>query len=76
LVDLAGGIGILLPSLTRILPKLTVLAALGCTVLQILAIAFHASRDEFMVLPFNAVLISLSIFVLWGRHNKAQIAAR
>lgn len=76
LVDLAGGIGILLPSLTRILPQLTVLAALGCTILQVLAIAFHASRGEFLVLPFNAVLISLSIFVLWGRSKKAPIASR
>src|SRR5580658_3713330 len=33
-VDLAGGVGILLPELTHILPQLTVLAALGCTVLQ------------------------------------------
>lgn len=76
LVDLAGGIGILLPSLTRILPRLTVLAALGCTVLQVLAISFHASRGEFMVLPFNAVMILLSVFVLWGRSIKAPITAR
>ena len=39
LVDLAGGIGILLPALTRILPRLTVLAALGCSVLQVFAFA-------------------------------------
>ena len=42
-VDLAGGLGLLLPSLTRILPRLTVLAALGCAVLQVLAIIFHLS---------------------------------
>ena len=36
LIDLAGGIGILFPALTRILPRLTVLAALGCTILQVL----------------------------------------
>ena len=29
-VDLAGGVGILRPALTGILPRLTVLAALGC----------------------------------------------
>src|SRR5205809_3141011 len=33
LVDLSGGLGILLPSLTRIQPRLVVLAALGITVL-------------------------------------------
>lgn len=76
IVDLLGGIGILLPSLTRIMPRLTVIAALGCTILQILAICFHASRSEFMVLPLNFVLISLAIFVFWGRSKKAVISPR
>ena len=45
-VDLAGGLGILLPKLTNIFPWLTVLAAIGCIVLQSLAIGFHVRRDE------------------------------
>ena len=76
LVDLAGGIGILLPALTRILPRLTVLAALGCAVLQVFAIVFHLSRGEAMVVPVNAVLLGLSLFVLWGRSRKAPILPR
>lgn len=75
-IDMLGGLGLLLPSVTRILPRLSVLAALGCTVLQVLAIAFHVSRGEFMVLPLNAVLIALCIFVLWGRAIKLPITAR
>jgi uncharacterized membrane protein YphA (DoxX/SURF4 family) len=76
LVDLAGGIGILLPALTRIQPRLTVLAALGCAVLQVLAFAFHAYRGEFGVLPVNVVLLALSVFVFWGRSQKAPILPR
>jgi hypothetical protein len=76
LVDLAGAIGILLPALTRILPRLTVLAALGCTVLQLFALVFHISRGEAEVTPLNLVLLALSLFVLWGRGRKAPIAAR
>jgi len=76
LVDLAGGIGILLPALTRILPRLTVLAALGCSVLQVLALVFHISRGEVEVTPLNVVLLALSLFVLWGRNSKAPIAPR
>ncbi|WP_445219378.1 DoxX family protein [Bradyrhizobium sp. Pa8] len=76
LVDLAGGIGILLPALTRILPRLTVLAALGCSVLQVFALVFHLSRGEAPVAPLNVVLLALSLFVLWGRGRKAPIAAR
>ncbi len=75
-VDLAGGIGILLPALTRIQPHLTVLAALGCAVLQVLAFAFHAYRGEFDVLPVNVVLLALSAFVFWGRSQRAPIRPR
>jgi Na+-transporting NADH:ubiquinone oxidoreductase subunit NqrD len=75
-VDLAGGIGILLPALTRIRPQLTVLAALGCTVLQVLAIGFHASRGEIALTPFNFFLLALCAFVLWGRYKKAPIPPR
>ncbi|KAB7768316.1 DoxX family protein [Xanthomonas maliensis] len=74
LIDLAGGIGVLLPALTRVLPRMTPVAAFCATILQVLAIGFHASRGEFQVLPLNFVLISLAIFILWGRWKKAPIA--
>jgi len=76
LVDLAGGIGILLPALTRILPRLTVLAALGCSVLQVFAFVFHISRGEAATTPLNFVLLALALFVLWGRSRKAPVVPR
>lgn len=76
LVDLAGGLGLILPSLTRILPPLTVIAALCCIVLQILAAGFHSFRGEFAVLPLNALLLGLAIFIFWGRAKQAPIAPR
>ena len=76
LVDLAGGIGILLPALTRILPRLTVLAALGCSVLQVFAFVFHISRGEAATTPLNFVLLALALFVPWGRSRKAPIVPR
>ena len=76
LIDLTGGIGILLPALMRILPRLTVLAALGCAVLQVFALVFHISRGEAAVTPLNLLLLALSLFVLWGRGRKAPIAPR
>jgi hypothetical protein len=75
LVDAAGGIGLLLPALTRIQPRLTVLAALGCVALQICAIVFHVSRGEAMVTPLNFILLALSAFVLWGRAKAVPIAS-
>ncbi|MES2642692.1 MAG: DoxX family protein [Myxococcota bacterium] len=76
LVDLAGGLGLVLPALTRIRPGLTVLAALGCAALQVSAIVFHLSRGEAANTPFNFVLVGLSLFVAWGRQYKAPIAPR
>jgi uncharacterized membrane protein YphA (DoxX/SURF4 family) len=75
-IDLAGGLGILLPSLTRIMPRLTVIAAMAATVLQLLAIAFHFSRGEGALTPLNFILLALILFILWGRSKKAPIAPR
>jgi len=74
--DLAAGLGLILPALTRIAPRLTVWAAIGATVLQVFAMVLHASRGEFGVLPINAILIALQLFVIWGRTKKAPIAPR
>ena len=67
--DLAGGLGVLLPSLTRIKPGLVVAAALGCVALQASAIVFHFSRGEGANTPFNFLLVGLSLFVAWGRRT-------
>jgi hypothetical protein len=67
--DLLGGVGVLLPALTRIKPGLTVWAALGCALLQLSAIVFHVSRGEAANTPFNFVLVALAAFVFWGRRR-------
>ena len=74
--ELLGAIGIILPALLRILPVLTPLAALGFSIIQVLAFALHFSRGEFAVLPVNLLLLALSLFVLWGRTRKVPIAPR
>jgi uncharacterized membrane protein len=75
-LELLGAIGLILPSLTRIRPRLTVAAALCFVVLQVLAIGLHLSRGEPEALGLNAILISLSAFVFWGRSKKAVITPR
>jgi hypothetical protein len=66
-VDLAGGLGIVLPELANIVPRLTVAVAIGCVVLQVLAIGFHVRRNEAVQTPFNLFLLVLCGFVVWGR---------
>lgn len=67
IIDLAGGLGIILPGLTRI--RLNLAAAVGCAVLQICAMTFHLSRGEAEAVPINAVFLVLSLFVVWGRRR-------
>ncbi|MGH8428532.1 MAG: DoxX family protein [Gammaproteobacteria bacterium] len=72
--DLAAGLGVLLPSLTRIAPKLAVLAAVCSAALQGIAIFFHALFGVLPTpLPVNLAVIALSVFVAWGRSGKAAI---
>ena len=74
--ELAGALGLLLPSLTRVQPKLTALAALGLVVVMVLASGFHVSRGELSVLPINFAIGALAGFVAWGRGRKAPISPR
>ncbi|MFK7891325.1 MAG: DoxX family protein [Granulosicoccus sp.] len=74
--ELAGVIGLILPAATRIMPKLTVYAAMGLLAIQALAIPFHAMRGEFEVLPFNLIFAALAVLIIWGRTRKAPIEPR
>jgi hypothetical protein len=74
--DILAGLGVFLPSVTRIKPGLSVLGALGCAGLMAGAIVFHFSRGEAANTPFNFVLVALALFVAWGRRTKAPIAPR
>jgi hypothetical protein len=75
IVDLLGGLGIVLPALTRIQPRLTVLAAMGIVALQVLAFGFHASRGEWPATPLNVLMLALAVFVLWGRSRAVPFSA-
>lgn len=75
-VEVLGALGLILPAATRIKPWLTPLAALGLTVVMVLAAATHAVRGEPQVILFNAILGGLAAFVAWGRSRKAPITPR
>lgn len=76
-MELLGAVGILLPAITRILPRLTPLAALGLSTIQVLAIGLHYTRGELAESwPVNFTLLALSLFVLWGRTKQVPIQAR
>jgi uncharacterized membrane protein YphA (DoxX/SURF4 family) len=66
--ELLGALGLILPLLTGILSWLTPLAAIGLTLIQLLAIfTEHLPKKEYNVVPVNILLVALSIFILVGR---------
>lgn len=76
LSELLGGIGLLLPSIFRIQPKLTVFAAIGLALVQVLATGFHISRGETSVIGMNVLFLAMAAFVAWGRSQKIPIAPK
>ena len=66
--EILGGLGLLLPALTGILPWLTPLAAVGLATIMILAIGFHFTRREGQGMAITAVLLVLAAFVVYGRY--------
>ena len=73
IIDLLGGIGIILPAALKIKPKLTVFAAYGTMALMIAASIFHVSRGESSLIGMNIFFLILAVFVVWGRTKKAPI---
>jgi uncharacterized membrane protein YphA (DoxX/SURF4 family) len=65
--ELLGGLGLLLPALTGILPWLTPVAATGLVLIMLLAMGFHATRREWSGIAVNGVLLALAAFVAYGR---------
>jgi putative oxidoreductase len=73
-MELLGGVGLLLPSLLRIQSHLTPWAAVGIATIMSLAVVFHAWRGEWSALPMNTLFGALAAFIAWGRFHKEPIA--
>jgi hypothetical protein len=71
--EIIGSFGLILPSLLRIKPWLTSLAAIGIAVVMLLAIFFNISMGETSVLGINILLFLLAIFIAWGRFTRSPI---
>jgi len=71
--EILGGIGLILPSLLRIEPRLTPLAATGLAIITAGAtvITFMGPMKGMVILPFITCL--LCIFVAYGRWRIAPI---
>lgn len=76
LSEILGALGLLLPSILRVKPNLTPLAAIGLTVVMLLALIFHVTRGEFEAIGMNLILGLIAVFIAWGRSKKVKISPK
>jgi hypothetical protein len=65
IAELAGAVGITLPMVTGVAPWLSAWAAVGLSVIMLLAVGHHLRHREPPVAP--AILFALGVFVALGR---------
>ncbi|MFI9593580.1 DoxX family protein [Nonomuraea sp. NPDC052265] len=74
IVEVLGGVGLILPAMTRVKPMLTPLAAAGLTLTMILAAGFHIIRGEYELVPANLLLGGVAAFIAAGRWKLRPIS--
>jgi uncharacterized membrane protein YphA (DoxX/SURF4 family) len=74
--EVLGGLGLILPAATRILPWLTPVAAAGLALDMLLATLFHLVRGEVGVAVVPLLVGLLATLVAYGRWRMVPILAR
>ena len=74
--ELLGGIGLILPSLLRIKPILTPIAAVGILLIMVFALVYHVVNEETNVIGINIAFGLVAAFIAWGRLKKAPIYSK
>ena len=67
IAEILGGLGLILPAVTRIQTRLVPLAASGLVLVMIGAMIYHVTRGEFTNIGMNLLLALLLAFVAYGR---------
>src|SRR5947209_13962930 len=66
-LEILGAIGLILPTVTGILPWLTPVAATGLALTMVGAMITHGRRGEYSSIGMNVALLILALFVVYGR---------
>jgi len=73
--EFVGGVGLILPAMTRVKPKLTPFAAIALTLVMVLAALFHVVRGgEYNFVRLNLLSVGITAFIAYGRLLVRPIA--
>jgi uncharacterized membrane protein len=76
IAEILGGLGLILPAVTRIQTRLVPLAALGLSLVMVGAIVYHATRGEYQNIGLNVLLLAATAFVAYGRWKLVPLQDR
>ena len=71
--EVLGALGMILPSASKLMPKLTGFAGIGLVIVMVLALGFHLMRAEYAAIVPNLILGGMAGFVAWGRLKAVPI---
>jgi uncharacterized membrane protein len=74
--EVLGGVGLILPAVTRIRPELTSYAAYGLVLVMLGAAIWHIGRGEVPQIVVNVVLIAILVYIGYGRMRLRPLEAR
>lgn len=74
--EILGGLGLILPGLTKIQTRLTPLAGAGLVLVMVGAVVFHLGRGETQNIFFNLFLAAVVGFIAYSRWKKHPLADR
>lgn len=66
ILELMGGLGLILPTLTGFLPVITLMSSVCLAVTMILAALHHYKHKEFKNIAINVVFLALCAFVAYS----------
>jgi putative oxidoreductase len=74
--EILGGLGLILPGLTRVAPWVIPWAALGMVVVMVGGSIWHIGRDEFQNVATNVATALVMVYIAYGRWKLAPIRPR
>ena len=74
--EILGGLGLILPAVTRILPWLVPLAAAGLAVVMVAAAVWHVGRGELPQVVLTLVNAGILALIAYGRLWVSPLEAR
>lgn len=76
IAEILGGLGLILPSITRVQPQLTIFAAVGLLLVMVGAVVYHVDRGEGQSVVTNVFIGAVMAFIAYGRWKLAPLQPR